>query len=490
MSDPREPCRRIVVAGGGPIGILAAIALRKASPASQVVLVSQKTSPASFADWSPTALPFANKLHDRLGIEESEIVLRAGGSMRLVTRYRGWSGDERAGVLPYGEVLSPELRTAFAREWGGAQGSAAGFRRRGSVAEALADKGRFAAPPPDQPSPLADVDYALRWSPEAYRNLLIEKARAAQVSYVEGEIDGFEESGDGLVSAIAIEGQGRIEADFFVDCSGPQARLLASHSGFAFVDWSSYLPTRAIYLGRPLAPVIALEDQTSLAEQGWRTTVNGRDGVYLAVGVAAGVDRAAALRELEAEPYAAISLAPGRAREAWLGNVVAIGDAAARFEPIGPYACDLAHRQLDLLLEILPSRAIAPAERAEYNRRSSLMMDGVRDVLALHFASPATARIFGSPDRPANVARLIDQYERRGRIPFSEENPHSSQELYDLAGALGFRPGLPPAARSGDAAAEATATARHEAAIEAALAYAPRYDQWLESISRGPSIGT
>ena len=489
MSSPREPCRRIVVAGGGPIGILTAIALRQASPASHVVLVGQRTTPASFADWSPTALPFSNRLHDRLGIKESEIVLRAGGSMRLVTRYHGWSGDERAGVLPCGEVLAPELRTAFAREWNGAQGSAQGLRRRGSVAEALADKGRFAPPPPDQRSPLADIDYALRWSPEAYRNLLIEKAKGAHVSYVEGEIEGLEEGGNGRVSAIAIAGQGRIEADFFVDCSGPQARLLASHSGFAFVDWSSHLPTRTVYLGRPLAPVVTLEDQTSLAGHGWRTTVNGRDGVYLAVGVAAGVDRAVALHDLGAEPYAAIALAPGRAREAWLGNVVAIGDAAARFEPIGPYPCALAHRQLDLLLEMLPSRTISAAERAEYNRRSSLMMDGVRDVLALHFASPAAARIFGSLERPAHVARLIDQYERRGRIPFSEENPHSSQELYDLAGALGFRPGLPPAARSGDAAAEAAATARHGAAIEAALAYAPRYDQWLASISRGLSTG-
>ncbi len=58
MSIPREPLRRIVIVGGGQVGVLAAIAMRRALPVCEVVLVGAAPSPASFADWSPTALPF------------------------------------------------------------------------------------------------------------------------------------------------------------------------------------------------------------------------------------------------------------------------------------------------------------------------------------------------------------------------------------------------------------------------------------------------
>lgn len=484
MSEPRDHCRRIVVVGDGQVGILAAIALRRALPVCQVVLVGQQPTPASFADWSPTALPFTNKLHDRLGIEESEIVLRAGGSYRLVTRFDNWDGKGSRGTLSYGEVLAPELKTAFARDWGGGRQVGQGEGRQGSLAEVLADAGRFAPPPPDQPTPLSDIDYALRWNPGAYRNLLVEKAQALQVQYVEGTIERVEPGEGANIAAIVIAEQGRIEADLFVDCSGPAATLLASHSDFALVDWSQSLPTRTIYLAQPTAPEIALEDRVSLLDKGWQTRVAGRDGVYSTLGVGDGVDRNAALAALGMPAVAAIGLTPGRARAPWLGNIVALGDASARFEPLGPYHLDLAHRQLDLLLEMLPGREIEPLERAEYNRRSVLMMEGVHEMLAFYFARPAAQDVFGERAVQGRVAEVVDQFERRGRIPFREETPLSSQEQFGLLGALGFEPGVPPAARAANQAIEERAKAEFDAAARAALRFAPPYGQWLASVSQ------
>ena len=485
MSAPREPCRRIVVVGDGQVGLLAAIALRSALPLCDVVLIGQHPTPASFADGSPTALPFTNKLHDRLGIEESDIVLRAGGSYRLVTKFAGWAGEVGEGTLSYGETLAPDLKTAFARDWGGGRqiGQSAN-RRHGSLAEVLADAGRFAPPPPDQLTPLSNIDYALRWNPGAYRALLIEKAQALQVQYLEVNVERVEPGVGGNIAAIEITGQGRIEADLFIDCSGPQATLLASHPDFAMIDWSQSLPTRTVYLGQPTAPEMALCDRVALLEAGWHTRIAGRDGVYEAIGVGEKVDRSAALAALRAPAVAAIGLMPGRAAEPWLGNVIALGDASARFEPLGPYHLDLAHRQIDLLLEMLPGHDIEPLERAEYNRRAVMMMEGVHEVLAFHFASTAAQKIFGRPELPGRMAKVIDQFERRGRIPFREEAPLSSQEQFSLLGALGFDPGLPPAAKAQDIAAEERAKAEFEAAAQAALSFAPPYAQWLSSVSR------
>lgn len=484
MSQPREPLRRIVVVGGGQLAVLTAIALRRASPASQVVVVGQPPSPASFADNSPTAMTFTNKLHDRLGIEEQEIVIKAGGSYRLVTRYSGWGGDGQSETLSQGEEIDPALKTAFARDWGRAKSLGGNARPVGSLAEVLADAGRFAPPPPDQPTPISNVDYALRWNPAAYRNLLIEKAQALQVHHVEGAIEAVQPGEGSSIAAISVAGQGQIVADLFVDCSGPAATLLASHPEFRMVDWSDNLPTRNVYLAAPGAPAIALDDRIALTETGWISQVAGRDSVHIMLGTTDAIDRDAALSAIGGNASAVIALSSGRVAEPWLGNVIAIGDAAARFEPVGPLHLDLAHRQLDLLLEMLSGRDIEPLERAEYNRRSILMMDGVREVLAMHFASPRSREVFGGLSLPDRVEGVIDQFERRGRIPIREEACLSSQEQFALLVALGFHPGLAPVARRVDTVAEDRAREEFAAASTAALKYAPPYDQWLGSVLR------
>ncbi|WDA41509.1 tryptophan 7-halogenase [Erythrobacter sp. BLCC-B19] len=488
MSAAREPLRRVAVVGGGPVGILAAIALRRALPGCEVVVVGTPTSPAAFADTSATALPFTNKLHDRLGLAESDVVREAGGSYRLVTRFAGWGGAGQAGTLAYGEVLDPALKTAFARDWGRVRLPGEGAPAAGSLAEALAEQGRFAPPPPGELTPISAVDYALRWHPAAYRALLIRHAEALGVGYVQGTLDRVEMGSGEDVAAIGLAGQGMIAADLFLDCSGPQASLLAAHPAFAFTDWSASLPTRHIYRASPAAPVLALEDRLTLTEAGWVSEVAGRDGVHRMLGTPAPLPVEAVTALLGAVPNAVIALTPGRAAAPWLGNVVALGDAAARFEPLGPYHLDLAHRQLALLLEMLPGRAITPHERAEYNRRSVLMMEGVHELLAFHFAGIAAQRIFGARELPGRVGEVIDQFLRRGRIPFREEAPLLSQEQFALLVALGWSPGLPPVALCAGAADEAHARSVFANDVRAALAFAPPYAQWLaQAVSSAPA---
>ena len=488
MSTPREPLRRVVVVGGGQVGVLAAIATRRALPGCEVLVIGTPPSPAAFADTASTAMPFTNKLHDRLGLAEAEIVTRAGGSYRLMTRYAGWGGAGQAGAVAYGEPLDPALKTAFARDWGAVRLPGAGAPPVGSLAQVLAEAGRFAPPPPGEPTPLSGVDYALRWNPAAYRALLIERAEAIGVGYVEGAIDRIEPGEGEAIAAVGLAGGGMIPADLFLDCSGPEASLIAAHPAFAFTDWSASLPTRRVYCSQPGAPMAALEDRITLTGLGWVSEVAGRDGLQIMLGTSAHIPREDALALLRLPARAVIALTPGRAERPWIGNVIALGDAAARFEPLGPLHIDLAHRQLALLLEMLPGRAISPLEREEYNRRSGLMMEGVREVLALHFAGIEAQRVFGAPPLPGRVAAVIDQFLRRGRIPFREESPLLGQEQFALLVALGWTPGLPPAALAADAAGESAARAAFEAEARAALAFAPPYDQWLSRVAtRAPA---
>ena len=477
MSEPREPMRRIVVAGGGQVGVLAAIGLRRALPGCEVVAIGLPPDRAAFADHAVTALPFTNKLHDRLGVEESHMVLTAGGSHRLTTHYMGWGGGGQHGMMPYGGSADPALQTRFAQQWGGGPRNVGVDRPAGSLAEVLVEAGRFAPPPPDGETPLSGIEYALRWNGPAYRDLLIGLAQQLRVAHVQGTIAAIEPDGHGGIAAIAIEGQGRIEADLFVDCSGPAALLASALPEFATIDWSDMLPIRRVLVAPPGRSMLTLEDRVSLLPEGWLTEIAGRDGLQTVLAVGDGVNEGAALRALRAEPLAVVP-------------VVALGDAAALFEPLGFLNLDLAHRQLALLLEMLPGREIVPLERAEYNRRAGLMFDGVRDTLAMHYATPRARSVFAQAAAPEAVKVALDQYLRRGRLPFREEAPLLKQEQMELLAALGFAQGLAPQHRAMAPRTVEAAQADFAAKAQAALDFAPPYDRWMASVlqpNRAPS---
>jgi tryptophan halogenase len=484
VSEPRELPRRVVVAGDGQLGVLAAIALKRALPSCEVTVVGTPPDAAALADHAPTALPFTNKLHDRLGLDEERLVREAGASHRLVVRYRGWGGAGHEGAAPYGATVDPKLKTGFARDWGGGPRNASTDAPPGSLAEVLAKEGRFAAPSGEAASPLADLDYALRWNVPAYRALLVGEAQKIGVVHRQGAIGVAQSDGEGGIASLAVEGADPVEADLFVDCSGPRAVLLAHAAGAEWVRWNEHLPIHALLLGRPAEPVLSLADRIELVEHGWLSHLAGRDGRQSMLAVVEGVSEQAAVAALPADPLGFVPLDQGRARQPWLGNVVALGDAAAHFEPLGWLNLDLAHRQLALLLELLPGRRPDPRERAEFNRRAVLMADRVRDLLGAHYAAPAAFH-FGLLSRSDELELVLDQYTRRGRLPFFEEAPLLVQEHSALLRALGHRSGDSPLAAAADPREAEAAAAAFAARAQAALQVTPRYGAWLSEVVRG-----
>lgn len=478
MSRARELPQRVVVAGDGPVGILAAVGLRRALPSTEVIIVGTPPDPAAFADRAPSALPFTNRLHDRLGISEDLLVREAGASHRLVVAYRGWGGAEHTGVAPYGAVIDPRLRTGFARAWGAGPRNASGPRPAGSLGEILAAEGRFQ--PLDNVS-VTDADHALRWNMPAYRDALVAEATKLGIRHAPGAIAGVEPDGQGGLASVTVEG-GAISADLFLDCTGPRADLLSRLPDARRGDWGTRLPIRSVLLGQPGEPVVSLADRILLHGPGWLSELAGRDGRQAVLALPENVSEQAALEALPTEPLSMIRLAPGCAEQPWLGNVVALGDAAAHFEPLAWLNLDLAHRQLDLLLDLLPGREMEPRERAEFNRRAKLMADGVCNLLGAHYAAPAAAALFPDLVRTSELERMLDQFTRRGRLPFSEDAPLLTQELSALLHALGYPSRESALMMATDPRETEAARTAFEVRAAATLRAMPPYTEWLGSV--------
>lgn len=483
MSIARVMPGQVVVVGDGQIGALAAVMLRQALPATAITVVGTPPDPAAFADRIGTALPYTNRLHDRFGIAEQDIIRHAGGSHRLVTCYVGWADGGRDGFAAYGDHVDPRTRTAFAREWGGGTRTSMARMPAGSIAEALAMAGRFALPDGQPGGPLADVDYGLRWNVAGYRDMLVARAARSGVGYLRGDVAAIDRAPSGDLSAIIMADGTRVAGDLFIDCSGRIAHVHARMAEGGWIDWTATLPVRQIALLQPDVPKASLHDQVALIPGiGWRAELAGRDGTWAVTGLSPDVDSATIFGP--DGNAAIIPIASGRVDESWIGNVIAVGDAACVVEPLGWFNVDLAHRQLGLLLDLLPGKTIDPFERAEYNRRSALMADAVRDVIAAHYLADRARSTFGVVAPAERLAMAVDQFRRRGRIPLFEDWPLLNAEWASMLVASGIAPGISAVAAhrtQGEAADEQRAlAARCARAIEASPPYAMFLHMMLE----------
>ena len=484
MSEPRQPMSQVVVVGSGQVGALAAIAVKRALPACEVTIVAHTGDACDFADRASSALPFANRLHERLGIDENAILARADGSHRLVERYFGWGGEGMHGALPYGDSAIAGA-AAFGRAWGGGSRSAEAEGHGGTLNEVLADAGRFRVPAPRENTPLSQVDYAMRWNAGAYHRLLVERAQAIGVRYREAPLTDVEQSAADRIEAITLASGERLSAQLFLDCSGI-ARVLHSRVTDALpLLWDERQPPQTIVFGRPGQAMIALEDRLSLTRHGWLREFAGRDGLQHVLGVSPVMSVEEAARAMGVEPATTIAVRSGHLAEPWSGNVVGLGDAAAQFVPIGYFHADLAHRFVALLIELLPGASIVPTERAEFNRRAGLMIEGVRHTIGLHFAAPAARAVFPDNEPAPQIASTIDQFTRRGRLPFFDEQPLTVPEKQGLLNALGFAEGVAPQHRGRPAPDRQGMRQAFVTQARGVLSATPPYAEWLAGRLRG-----
>lgn len=415
--------RSVAVLGGGIVGLSAALAFARALPQVRVTIVATPPDPAALADRLPGTLPGIARFHALIGLTEQEVLRAGAATHRLGTRIAGWSGDDAAWVQVHGQYGAPAGSIPFHQLWARAwrAGEALPYYRY-SAAAVLALADRFVHPEDDPRSPLSTYDYALRLDPPRYRALLARLAELRGIGLVPAAELGSERRGDGGVAALLLEGGRRIEADLFLDCAGPSAPLRTPLGG-AFEDWSDLLPCDRLLIGHGPARPPSPRDDVAATASGWRSTTPLPDHeLHLAasVGTLAGVESPL---PPEVAVDETIALRPGRRRDPWRHNVLAIGDAAVALDPLQHGNLDTAQAAIRRALDLLPGRDCHPLELREYNRRADLATERLRDFLALHYArAPRLAGWHAGPV-PDSLAQLLDQFARRGRLVMQDEDP-------------------------------------------------------------------
>jgi tryptophan 7-halogenase len=483
MSGERAPIRSICVVGAGTVGLSAALAFARALPRVRVELIETQADPAALADRLPRTLPHIHRFHAAIGLDERVLVAGGEATPLIGTRFRNWSARGEPWFQIFGEHGLPVGGAAFHAVWQRARaaGRALPFHFYAAPG-ALAEAGKFIHPAPDPNSPFGTFLYALRLDPERYRARL--RRAAEHLPVTTGEVADVERRVDGGIEAVRLTDGRRVAADLYVDATGPKASLLARIDD-AFESWGEWLPCDRLRFGDEPARAPQPLDEMTASAAGWILRSPLPERTLVCEASASALDDAAN----------AVAIRPGRRPVPWLRNVLAIGDASAVLDPLGGANLHLAHSAILRAIDLLPGRDMHELELREYNRRTGQETDRARDFAALHYLrsghSDGMWAELAHRRPPPSLARTLEQFERRGRLPFFEE------ESFDSGSWLGALLGLGVMAHHVDPAATGVDLDRAVSAMDAfarglrqVAADAPPYPDYLARMkaARAPAV--
>lgn len=424
-------CNRVVVVGRDAALWLSANVIRAALGASGVTVTAiELPSRLAAADVYAT-LPPLEALHNQLRIDESALLRTVGGAFTLGQNFADASGVGEPFLHAYGAYGTVIDGQDFFAYWLKARGLGLPVGLEDfSLTASAARQGRLLIPD-EETEKYGRSDYGYHLPAVAYvRSLKGLAVHDGMAIHTTDAIDVL--CGEQGIAAITFDGE-RIEGDLFVDATGQG--LLADALGGSRESWKDMFPAdRMLVASGPKLGSIPAYAEIRSHQHGWVGLYPSQTQTHVIQAYASSLcsdeDAYRAASEtggLSLSNAAVLRLDPGMRAEAWTANVVAIGDAAAAFDPLNNL--DLLAVQIGLiqLLGFYPSASDFSAERAEYNRRMRSFHERLRDFQALHYRINSYGAAFWAQARQGEtspeLAHRIALFQARGEIaPYEDES--------------------------------------------------------------------
>lgn len=429
MNGPAKT--RVVIAGGGTAGWLAAAILtRQLSALIDVTLVeSEEIATVGVGE---STIPTVQAFHALIGVDEASFMAATGATFKLGISFENWARPGDRYIHSFGDLGRSTWMGDFHHFWleARARGIAANLGDY-CLEHRAAEQARFAT------GGQSRLNYAYHFDAGRYARYLRDICETAGLTRIEGRIARVErDGGNGHIASLHLADGRTVAGDLFLDCTGFRALLIGGAMGVGFEDWSHWLPadralpvqTTSVEPARPYTRAIAHD-----AGWQWRIPLQHRVGnglVYCSDYLSDDAARARLYAQVEGERLVEpdpIRFRTGRRLKAWEGNCVALSLASGFVEPLESTSIHLIMIALTRLLQSMPLGGISPAAVARYNEQARRELEAVRDFIVLHYHLNQRPEPFWQRCRDTRPPDSLAE-----RIALFAEGAHAFQDTHDL----------------------------------------------------------
>lgn len=430
MSDNR--IEKIVIVGGGTSGWMTAAALAKVLKNNycQVRLIeSDDIGAVGVGEATIPQIQLFNKLLD---LDEDEFVRKTQGTFKLGIQFVNWTHIGHKYIHAFGDVGKDMEAIQFYHYWlKMAQLGEAEELGQYTISGVASDKGKFMRPFDAGNSPLSNIAYAFHFDAGLYARFLREYSESRGVIRTEGKVvNTILRADDGFIEAVQLESGERIDADFFIDCSGFRGLLIEQALKTGYDDWSHWLPCDrawAVPCESVGDPIPYTRSTAHAAGWQWRIPLQHRIGnghVFSSKFMGEDEARAILLNNLDGKPLAEprlLKFVTGKRKKFWNKNCLAVGLASGFMEPLESTSIHLVQSAIARLMSFFPNKYFDQEDIDEFNRQSDFEFEKIRDFLILHYhATERNDSDFWNYCRtmsiPEALTQKIEQFKKNGRI--------------------------------------------------------------------------
>ena len=425
MKKQHKKINKVVIAGGGTAGWMAAAALSKLIGKNlQVVLVESDDIPT--VGVGEATIPTLHLFHQLLGINEQEFMAATNATFKLGIAFENWRDINQDYLHSFGFLGQGCWAAGFQHFW--LKG-----RKRGMASE-LGDyvpehlgarEGKFAVMAGQE------LNHAYHLDAGLYAKFLRKIAEKSGAQRIEGKISTVTlDDESGYIDSLTLASGEIVEGDLFIDCTGFKGLLIeeALHTGYD--DWSHVLPcdsaiavqTKSLSKPIPYTRAIARD-----AGWQWRIPLQNRTGnglVFCSKYISDEEATQTLLDNIEGECLnkpRVIKFKTGQRRKHWNKNCIAMGLSSGFIEPLESTGIHLFQRAIVRLLLMFPSQGIKQSDIEEYNAQTKEEAENIRDFIILHYhlterKDSAFWRYCKGMDVPKSLKHRMSLFKESGQV--------------------------------------------------------------------------
>ncbi|WP_086934429.1 tryptophan halogenase family protein [Agarilytica rhodophyticola] len=390
----KESVRKVVIAGGGTAGWIAAASL-SSQLGSLLDITLIESDDIGTVGVGEATIPTHKTFHRLIGIDEREFMRATRASFKLGIAFENWGQVGDRYIHSFGKVGRSTWMGDFQHMWHYANSKGWCSDMDDYCLELqAAEAGKFATSEQNQPNH-TQLNYAYHLDAGLYAKFLRNFSEQRGAKRIEGKIKDVRLHPDtGYIDRLDLEDGQSISGDLFIDCTGFRGLLINGALGVGYEDWSHWLPmNRALAVQTRVSEEILPYTRSIAHKAGWQWRIPlqhrvGNGLVYCSDYMSDDEAHETLMANIQGERVSdprPIKFLTGKRHEVWSKNCVALGLSSGFLEPLESTSIHLIQIGATRLIQMFPFDGVNDALRNRYNTLSNAELESIRDFLIAHY---------------------------------------------------------------------------------------------------------